>query len=60
MYGLSYRIFDVLLEFNGAKIHHLGNGLTMNEELHSMFDDLSLWFEEIAVNAPSIAFSNAL
>jgi len=27
----------------------------MNEELHSMFDDLSLWFEEIVVSAPPIA-----
>ncbi|KXN89770.1 hypothetical protein AN958_05310 [Leucoagaricus sp. SymC.cos] len=46
----NFRCIVVLSELDGAKIHHLGNGFTMNEELHSMFDDLSLWFEEVANN----------
>ncbi|KXN92359.1 hypothetical protein AN958_08374, partial [Leucoagaricus sp. SymC.cos] len=56
----NFRCIDVLSELDGANIHHLGNGFTMNEELHSMFDDLRLWFEEVAVSAPPITSLHAL
>ncbi|KAF8198544.1 hypothetical protein BJ912DRAFT_922485 [Pholiota molesta] len=39
---------DVLSELNGEKIHHLGNGFTMDMTLHTMFDALNLWFEHDA------------
>ena len=41
---------DVLAELDGTNIHRLSNGLTMMQELHTMFDNLWVWFEEIAVS----------
>ncbi|KAJ8588954.1 hypothetical protein M405DRAFT_792280 [Rhizopogon salebrosus TDB-379] len=33
-------------ELNGAKIHHLGNVMTMQVDVHMKFDSLTIWFEE--------------
>ncbi|KAF8198543.1 hypothetical protein BJ912DRAFT_951804 [Pholiota molesta] len=46
---------DVLSKLNGEKIHHLGNGFTMDMELHTMFDALELWFEHDAVPVCRVA-----
>lgn len=32
-------------ELNGAKIHRLQNILTLQTDMHTMFDQLELWFE---------------
>ncbi|KXN86985.1 hypothetical protein AN958_09328 [Leucoagaricus sp. SymC.cos] len=50
----NFRCIDILSELDGAKIHHLGNGFTMNEELRSMFDNLGLWFEGVANNTHQV------
>jgi hypothetical protein len=49
----SFSGTDALSELNGEKIHHLGNGFTMDMGLHSMFDDLDLWFEHVIVRTQS-------
>jgi HNH endonuclease len=46
----SFRSIDVLTQLNGNNIHSLENGFTMDMGLHSLFDDLQLWFEHIAVS----------
>jgi hypothetical protein len=33
-------------ELNGANIHHLGNVMTMEANVHMKFDSLAIWFEE--------------
>jgi hypothetical protein len=48
---------DVLSELNGGNIHRLGNGLTMDMELHTMFDALELWFEHVTVRTQSVPSS---
>jgi hypothetical protein len=45
----SFRSIDILANLDGANIHSLENGFTMNVALHAEFDDLRLWFEHIAV-----------
>jgi len=41
---------NVLAELDGNNAHRLSNGLTMVTELHHIFDNLKLWFEEIPVS----------
>jgi hypothetical protein len=42
---------DVLSELDGVNVHRLSNGLTLTPDAHTMFDMLSLWFEEVPVRA---------
>ncbi len=54
----SFGNIDVLAELDGANIHRLSNGLTLNVDVHSVFDDLKLWFEEVQVsNIKRFSFS---
>jgi hypothetical protein len=46
----SFNTIDVLAELDSNKIHRLSNGLTLCGELHSLFDSLKLWFEEVQVS----------
>ena len=49
---------DVLAELDGAKMHRLSNGLTLNVDVHLVFDNLKLWFEEVPVsNIKRFSFS---
>ena len=49
---------DVLAELDGANMHRLSNGLTLNVEIHLVFDNLKLWFEEVQVsNIKRFSFS---
>jgi len=43
----SFDNIDVLAELDGNKIHSLSNGLTLDLNLHSLFDNLKLWFEKV-------------
>jgi hypothetical protein len=57
----SFSGIDGLSELDGEKIHHLGNGFTMDMGLRQMFDDLDLWFEHVTVrpqppSSPSLPF----
>jgi len=36
-------------KLNGNEIHRLENILTLEQGVHTAFDDLSLWFELVAV-----------
>jgi hypothetical protein len=42
---------EVLEELEGDKAHRLSNGLTLEINVHSLFDSLDLWFEEDLVSA---------
>ncbi|EDR08332.1 uncharacterized protein LACBIDRAFT_297898 [Laccaria bicolor S238N-H82] len=42
-----YGDIDGLAELDGPQGHRLSNGLTLSVDSHALFDDLSLWFEEI-------------
>jgi hypothetical protein len=54
----SFGNIDVLAELDGANMRRLSNGLTLNMEIHSVFDDLELWFEEVQVsNIKRFSFS---
>ncbi|KJA18783.1 hypothetical protein HYPSUDRAFT_69697 [Hypholoma sublateritium FD-334 SS-4] len=44
----SFSHIDMLSELNSESIHHLQNGFTMHSQLHTLFDDLNLWFEHVA------------
>jgi len=46
----SFRTIDILRQLDGENIHSLENGFTMDLSLHSLFDDLHLWFEHIVVS----------
>jgi hypothetical protein len=49
---------DVLAELDGANMHRLSNGLTLNVDVHLMFDNLELWFEEVPLsNIKRFSFS---
>ena len=49
---------DVLAELDGANMHRLSNGLTLDVNIHLVFDDLELWFEEVQVsNIKRFSFS---
>ena len=41
---------DVLAELDGANMHRLSNGLTLDVNVHLVFDNLELWFEEVPVS----------
>ncbi|KAH9977129.1 hypothetical protein BGW80DRAFT_836751 [Lactifluus volemus] len=43
----SFNSIDVLAELDANKIHRLSNGLTLDMNLHFLFDRLQLWFEEV-------------
>ena len=38
-------------ELKGANPHRLSNGLTLALNLHTVFDELGWWFEEVPVSA---------
>ncbi|KAF8880118.1 hypothetical protein CPB84DRAFT_1735519 [Gymnopilus junonius] len=59
----AFGAIDVLSELGGEKIHRLENGFTMDPTLHTYFDDLKLWFEEVpnAINTYRVCtFSNTI
>ena len=54
----SFGIIDVLAELDGANIHRLSNALTLDGTIHTSFDGLDLWFEEVQVsNIKRFSFS---
>jgi hypothetical protein len=55
----SFNSIDVLAELDGNKLHSLSNGLTLRLEVHSLFDDLDLWFEEVQVSNITESFSHS-
>ena len=46
----SFRSIDILTQLDGANIHSLENGFTMEVGLHGLFDDLLLCFEHTVVS----------
>ena len=42
---------DVQQELDGLRIHSLSNVLTLSPGMHSFFDNLMLWFEEVPVSS---------
>ncbi len=46
-----YAHIDIQQELDGPHIHSLCNVLTLSSEMHSSFDDLMLWFEEVSVSS---------
>ncbi len=60
MWGIieSFGNIDVLAELDGANMHRLSNGLTLDLTIHHVFDDLGLWFEKVQVsNIKRFSFS---
>ncbi|CAA7263958.1 unnamed protein product [Cyclocybe aegerita] len=43
----SFANISVLDELDGENLHRLSNGLTLEVDLHILFDTLKLWFEEV-------------
>ncbi|KAF8267683.1 hypothetical protein EI94DRAFT_1729918 [Lactarius quietus] len=43
----SFAHINVLDELNGDMAHRLSNALTLRADVHSLFDDLRMWFEEV-------------
>ena len=60
MWGIidGFGNIDVLAELDGANMHRLSNGLTLDGSIHTAFDGLNLWFEEVQVsNIKRFSFS---
>jgi hypothetical protein len=53
LWNLIYAVggIEVLEELDGVNAHRLSNGLTLEINVHSLFDSLDLWFEEDLVSA---------
>ncbi|KAF8878978.1 hypothetical protein CPB84DRAFT_1793662 [Gymnopilus junonius] len=59
----TFGAIDILSELEGEKIHCLENGFTMDQDLHTYFDDLKLWFEQVpnVINTYRVCmFSNTI
>ena len=60
MWGIidGFDNINVLTELDGANMHRLSNGLTLEVNIHTAFDGLNLWFEEVQVsNVKRFSFS---